>query len=154
VRVDRVAFAVVDRPGLQVVFGQAERLLGLEQPVVGVDDELSGRVEVGDVPLQAIQGSCLGLQLPVDGLGRASQLDEPVALDRCLARDGLLCRGDLLVDAAQGPAGTLGPVLVEDRLVAAFVGRACWPRLGEDVPIRDVLIGMVVAPLLDDVRLR
>jgi hypothetical protein len=124
----------------------------LEQSVVGVDDELGGRVEVGDVTLQAGQGACLGLQLPVDGLGRAGQLDEPVALDRCLAGDGRLGLGDLLVDAPQGPAGTLGPVPVEDRLVAAFVGRACWPRLGEDVPIRDLLIGMVVAPLLDDVR--
>jgi hypothetical protein len=49
---------VVDRAGLQVVLGHAERLLDLEQPVVGADHEV-GRdegavragLEVGDVTL-------------------------------------------------------------------------------------------------------
>jgi hypothetical protein len=41
--------------------------------------------------------------------------------------------------------------LVEDRLVAAFVGRAGRPGLGEDVPVRDGLIGMLAAPLVDHV---
>ena len=39
---DGVALVVVDRPGLQVVLGHAERLLDLEQPVVGADHELRG----------------------------------------------------------------------------------------------------------------
>jgi hypothetical protein len=45
---DRLAFVVIDRPGLQVVFGHPEALLDPPQLVVGVDDELGGRVgEVG-----------------------------------------------------------------------------------------------------------
>jgi hypothetical protein len=39
---DRVAFVVVDLPGLHVVLGHPERLPGLEQPVVGAGHELGG----------------------------------------------------------------------------------------------------------------
>jgi hypothetical protein len=89
VRVDRLTLVVVDRPGLQVVFGHAEGLLDVEEPVAGVDDKLGGRVEIGDVALEAGQTSGLGLQLPVDTLGRAGQLDEPVAFDRALPATAL-----------------------------------------------------------------
>ena len=44
------------------------------------------------------------------------------------------------------------PVLVVDALVAALVGRAGRPRLSEDVPVGDLLIGMLLAPHLHDVR--
>jgi hypothetical protein len=48
VRLDRVAQVVVDRSGSQVVFRHSERLLDLDQPVVGADDELRGdRAAVG-----------------------------------------------------------------------------------------------------------
>ena len=40
VRLDGLAFVVVDRSGLQVVFGHSEALLDLPELVVGVDDEL------------------------------------------------------------------------------------------------------------------
>jgi hypothetical protein len=106
---DGVALVVVDRPGLQVVFGHAKRLLDLEQPVVGVDHELGrhrGAVraggEAGDIALQPGQGSGLGLQRPVYRPGAAGELYEPFAFDRGLAGDGFLGLGDLLVDAAQG----------------------------------------------------
>lgn len=42
VGVDRFAFVVVDRSGLQVVFGHSEALLDAPQLVVGADDELRG----------------------------------------------------------------------------------------------------------------
>ena len=51
VRFDGVAFAVVDRPGLQVALGHPERLLDLEQLVVSADHELRGdRGAVGAGP--------------------------------------------------------------------------------------------------------
>lgn len=54
VRVDRPAPVVVDQPRVKVVFGHTERLLDLERPVVGVDDELGrGIGQVGDVALRA-----------------------------------------------------------------------------------------------------
>jgi hypothetical protein len=40
--------------------------------------------------------------------------DEPVALDRDKAGDGLGSLGDLLVDAAQRPPRPVGPELVAD----------------------------------------
>jgi hypothetical protein len=68
VRVDRVALAVVDRPGPQVVFGHSERLLKLDQPVAGVDDELGGDGgavraggQVGHVALQPATARAFGL---------------------------------------------------------------------------------------------
>src|SRR3954465_9997502 len=42
VGLDRVTLVVVDRSGGQGGFGHPERLLDLEQPVVGVDHELGG----------------------------------------------------------------------------------------------------------------
>jgi hypothetical protein len=68
------------------VLGHPERFLNLEQPVVGIDDELGrdrGAVraggQVGDVALEAGQGAGFGFQCPVDCAGAAGQLDEPVA---------------------------------------------------------------------------
>ena len=155
---DGVAFAVVDGPGLQVALGHPERLLDLEQLVVGADHELRGDggavgagPQVGDVALQPGQGAGFLLELPVDLSGAAGQLDEPVALDRGLPGDGLLGLVDLLVDAAQGPPGPVGPVLVVDDLVAAAAVRPGGPRLGEDVPVRDVLAGVLAPPLRDQV---
>jgi hypothetical protein len=60
VSLDGFAFVVVDRSGLQVVFGHAEALLDAPQLVVGVDDELRGLTgEVGGVAL-LISTSYLG----------------------------------------------------------------------------------------------
>ena len=89
----------------------------------------------------------------VDGVGAAGQGDEPVALDRSLACDGFLGPGDLLVDAAQRAAGPVGLVLVVDDLVAAAAARPGGPRLGEDLPVGDVLAGVLAAPPLHDVGL-
>jgi hypothetical protein len=51
VRLDRVAGAVVDRPGLQIALGHPERLLNLEQLLAGADHELRGHGRtVGDRP--------------------------------------------------------------------------------------------------------
>ena len=52
VDVDRFAFVVVDRAGLQIVFGHAEGLLDASQLVVGVDHKLRCHAgEVGGVAL-------------------------------------------------------------------------------------------------------
>jgi hypothetical protein len=102
VRVDRLAFVVVDRPGGQVVFGYPERLLDVVEPVVGVEHELRRRVgDVRDVALEAGQGAGFGFQFAVDGLGGAGEPDEPVPFDRGLAGDGFLGLGDLFVDPAR-----------------------------------------------------
>ena len=100
--------------------------LDLEELVVGADHELGGDRgavraggQVGDVALHPGQRPGLVLELAVDGPGAAGQLDEPVALDRRLAGDGLLGLFDLLVDAAQRPAGPVVAVLVVDDLVPA-----------------------------------
>jgi hypothetical protein len=91
VRLDRLAFVVVDRSGLQVVLGHPEALLDAPQLVVGADDELWGLAgEVGGVALDPGQGSGFGLQVTVDALGATGELDEPVPLDRRLPGDGLL----------------------------------------------------------------
>jgi hypothetical protein len=101
VRFDRLAFAVEDGSGLQVAPGHPEALLDLEQPVVRADHELGVHAgQVGDVPLDPGQATRLGLQGPVDGLGRPGELDEPVPLHRCLPGHRALGLGDLLVDAA------------------------------------------------------
>ncbi len=71
-----------------------------------------------------------------------------------LPGDGFLCLGDLLVDAAQGAAGTLVPVLVVDDLVAAAAVRPGGPGLGEDVPVRDLLAGVLAPPLGDVSQLK
>ena len=63
--------------------------------------------EVGGVALPAGQGAGLGLQVAVDGLGRAGELDEAVAFDRGLSVDGLLGFGDLFIDPAQGASGPI-----------------------------------------------
>jgi hypothetical protein len=63
-----------------------------------------------------------------------------------LPGDGLLCFLDLVVDAAQGAAGAVVPVLVVDDLVAAAAVRPGRPGLGEDVPVRDLLAGVVAPP--------
>jgi hypothetical protein len=72
VRFDRVAFAVVDGPGLQVALGHPERLLDLEQLVVGTDHELRrDRRAVGacpqvcDIALQSRQRPGLFLKFTV-----------------------------------------------------------------------------------------
>ena len=49
---DRVAGAVIDRAGLQVVLGHPERLLDAPQLVIGVNDERRGLIdEVGGLAL-------------------------------------------------------------------------------------------------------
>src|SRR5215813_4011828 len=58
------------------------------------------------------------------------------------ARDRLDCLGDLVVDPAQRPPRTVGPVLVVNDLVTPLRRRPCGPPLGEDVSVRDVLAGM------------
>ena len=73
------------------------------------------------------------------------ELDEPVALDRGVAVDGLLGFGDLLIDAAQGAPGPVVTVLVVDdpiRDAAGLLAAGGRPRLGEDLPVGDVLAGM------------
>jgi hypothetical protein len=143
---------------LQVVFGHAERLLDVEQPVVGVDHKLGshgGAVgaggEVGDVSLQTGQGPRLSFKGAVHGPGAAGELDEPVALNRGLTRNGFLGLGDLFVDAAQGAPGPIVPVLVVDDLVPALVARPGRPGLDEHLSVRDVLAGMLTTPLVDRV---
>ena len=66
-----------------------------------------------------------------------------------LPGDGLLGLGDLLVDPAQRPPGPVGPVLVVDDLVPALRGRPGRPGLGEDVPVGDLLAGVLAPPLRD-----
>jgi hypothetical protein len=67
VGVDGLAFVVVDRAGLQVVFGHAESLLDAPQLVIGVDDELRGLFgEVGGVALEPGQAAGFGLQIAID----------------------------------------------------------------------------------------
>jgi hypothetical protein len=152
VGVDGLVFVVVDRPGLKVMFGHAKRSFDLEQLMVGVDDELRcdcGRVEVGGVALDPGQGAGFGLQLPVDTLGGTVEFDEPVALDRNLARYGVLGFGDLFVDAVQGATRPVGAVLVVDSLVTAVLVRAGRPRLSEDVPVGQFLAGRLLAPLVN-----
>jgi hypothetical protein len=78
--------------------------------------------------------------------------DEPVPLDRCLPGDSLLGFGDLLADAAQRAAGPVVAVLVIDHLVPAAAARPGGPGLGEDVPVRDLLAGVLPLPLGDHVR--
>ena len=95
--------------------------------------------QVGDVALQPGQRPGFVLEVAVDGAGAAGQPDEPVALDRGLPGDGFLGLGDLLVDAAQRAPGPVGLVLVVDDLVAAAAARPGGPRLGEDLPVGDVL---------------
>ena len=126
--------------------------------MVGADHELGGDrgavgagPQVGDVALQPGQGPGLVLQFAVDGAGAAGQLDEPVPLHRGLPGDGLLGLGDLLVDAAQRAAGPVGLVLVVDDLVAAAAVRPGGPGLGEDLPVGDVLAGVLAPPLRDQV---
>ena len=120
---DRVAGAVVDRAGLQVVLGHAERLLDAPQLVVSVDDELRGLADqVGGVALPPGQGTGLGLQLAVDALGRPGQLDEPVAFDRGMPVDGTLGLGDLLIDPAQRSPGPVVAVLVVDDPIGDSAG--------------------------------
>jgi hypothetical protein len=110
VSLDGVALAVVDRAGLQVGLGHAEALLDVPELVIAADHEVRGNQgavraggEVGDVAFRPGQVPGLRLELAVDALSRAVQLDEPVPLDRRQARDGLGCLGDLLVDPTQGP---------------------------------------------------
>ena len=67
--------------------------------------------------------------------------DEPVAFHRDLAGHGLLGLADLLIDAAQGAAVPVVPVLVVNDLVAAAAARPGRPRLGEDLPVGEVLAG-------------
>jgi hypothetical protein len=112
----------------------------IEEPAVGADHELGGDRravraggEVGDVALQAGQVPGLRLQLAVDALRRAVEGDEPVPLDRCQACDRLGWLGDLLVDAVQGAAGTVGLVAVDEvsnelQAHAFTVGRDVYVR--------------------------
>jgi hypothetical protein len=133
--------------------------LDLEELVVGADDEVGreGRAvgaggQVGDISLDPGQRLRLGLQLPVDAVGAITELDEPVALDGGPARDSVLGFGDLLVDPAQGAAGAVVAVLVVDHLVAPAAVRTGWPGLGEHVPVRDGLAGVLTVPPGDHVR--
>ena len=139
VRFDRFAQVVVDRSGLQVVFGHPEALLDAPQLVVGVDDELRGLAgQVGGVALPSGQGTVLGLQLAVDGLGRAGQLDEPVAFDRGVTVDGPFGLGDLLVDAAQrAPRPVMAELVVDDPVGdPAGLLRCWWPATAGSAPAR------------------
>jgi len=122
--------------------------------VVGAGHELRGDrgavgagSQAGDVSLQPGKVACFRLELAVDALGGAVELDEPVPLDRGQVGDGFRGLGDLLVDAAQRPPGPVGLVLVVDDLVLAPVRGPGRPGLGEDVPVRDLLAGMLAAPL-------
>jgi peptidoglycan/LPS O-acetylase OafA/YrhL len=136
--------------GLQVVLGHSEALLDAPQLVVGPDDELRCLFdEVGGVALQPGQTTDLGLQLTVDALGGAGELGESVAFDRGSPVDDLLGLGDLLGDAAQRAPGPVVAVLVVDDAIgdtACLFAAGGRPGLGEDLPIVDVLIGMLVAP--------
>jgi hypothetical protein len=158
VRFDGVALAVVDRPGLQVALCHPERFFGTEQPAVGVDHDfgrdrgaVGAGLQVGDVSLQPCQGPGLGFQSPVHASGPAGEGDEPVPLYWRSAEDGFFGLGDLLVDAPQGPPGPVGLVLVVDDLVTPPARGAGRPGLGEDVPVRDLLAGVLAAPLGHDV---
>jgi hypothetical protein len=51
----------------------------------------------------------------------------------------------------QGAPGPVGLVSVVDLLVAAFRAGPGRPRLGEDVPVGDLLRGVLAAPLVHDV---
>ena len=124
--VDRLAFVVVDRPGLQVVLGHPEAFLDAPQVVVGADHELGGDRgavragrQVGGVALEPGQGAGLGLECAVDRVLALGEGDEPVPLDRDEPGDGFLGLGDLLIDPAQGAAAAVGAVLVVDGLVPA-----------------------------------
>jgi hypothetical protein len=115
--------------------------------VVGADHEFRRRVvDVGDVGLEPGQPPGLGLQVTVDGPLATGESDEPVAFDRPLAGDDLLGLGDLLVDAAQSPTGPVGRVLVVDDVVAALVGGAGRPPLGEHLTIGHVPVRVILAP--------
>jgi hypothetical protein len=128
---DRVACPVVDGPTCRSLLAIPEALFDLEELVVGADHELRGHWravraggQVRDVALQHSKGAGLGLKVPVDGPGAAGQPDEPVPLHRSVPGHGLLGLADLLVDAAQRPAGPVSLVLVVDDLVAAAAVRA------------------------------
>ena len=139
VGLDGVAGVVVDRAGLQVVLGHPEALLDAPQLVVGVDDELGGLAdEVGGVALPPGQGAGLGLQLPVDALGGAGELDVAVAFDRGMAVDGALGFGDLFVDTAQVSPGPVVAVLVVDDPIGDAAGllRCWWPATAGSAPAR------------------
>jgi hypothetical protein len=71
-------------------------------------------------------------------------------MNRLRLTDGVLGLGDLLVDPAQGTAGPVVPVLVVDDLVPAFRGWPGGPGPGEDVPVRNLLAGVLAVPLRDD----
>jgi len=95
--------------------------LDFEELVVGADHELRGDLgavragpQVGDVALDPGQSSGFVLELAVDGLRAARQLDEPAPLDRGVPGHGLLGLGDLLIDAAQRPSCPVGLVLAVD----------------------------------------
>jgi site-specific DNA recombinase len=125
--------------------------------VVGADDEVGGDGlsvrgggEVGLVALDPGQGPGLGLELAVDALDRSVEGYEPVALDRSEAGDGFRGLGDLLVDPVQRPPGAFSAVLVVDDLVTALVFRPGGPGLGEDVPVGDLLAGVLPPPGVDD----
>lgn len=103
--------------------------------MVGADHELRRRIgDVGDVALQSGQPTGPGLEVAVDSLGGAGELDEPVSLDRHLAGDGFLGLADLLVDAAQRAPCPISLVLVVDDLVTTLVGGPGRPRLGKICP--------------------
>ena len=118
--------------------------------MVSTDHELRGDRcavgtggEVGDVSLDPGQRARLGFQFAVDGVGIAAQLDEPVPLDRGLARDGFLRLGDLVIDPPQRAPRPVVPVLVIDDLVPAAAGSlgiGGRPGLGEDMPVGDCLL--------------
>jgi hypothetical protein len=99
------------------------------EPVVGVENEVGGRIlEVGNVSLEPGQRSGPGLELVVDGLVGAGELDEPVAFDGDLLGGGLLGLADLLVDPAQGAPCPVGLVLVVDDLIGGPAGQG-WVKI-------------------------
>ena len=107
---------MVDRSGLQVVFGHPEGLLDTPQLVIRTDDEVGGLADqVGRVSLPARKRASLDLQLAVHALGCPSQLDEPIPFHRCMSVDGTLGFGDLLVDPAQcSPRSVVAVLVVHD----------------------------------------
>ena len=68
--------------------------------------------------------------------------------------DGALGLGDLLVDAAQRASGPVVAVLVVDdpiRDAAGLLAECRRPGLGEDQPVGNLLVGMLVTPFAHDI---
>jgi hypothetical protein len=86
-------------------------------------------------PLVPASARALASSSRLTVLGGAGERDEPVALDRGLAGDGLLGFADLLVDALEGPAGPI--VFVPGSSAPGLcAGPSIWPATAERTPAR------------------